>query len=243
MEEINGKWIMNGVDWDDPSCFHTVDELVDYIEEVGFLPFFQCSVPGFSVEEHTNPSYWWCEDSEVDPWIWRAISARSGKIAYGKFFDKKAGFISKKWFPYFANIRRDGYDFDALWEDGKASLRQKKIMDLFDDDTRLFSYEIKEKAGFGKGGEKNFEGTITSLQMQAYLCMRDFQKRKNKQGIEYGWDVAIYARPEEFFGYKHISKAYKETPEESYQRIMNQLKKYYPSADEKTIGKMIMPRH
>ena len=79
--------------------------------------------------------------------------------------------------------------------------------------------------------------------MQAYLCMRDFQKRKNKQGVEYGWDVAIYARPEEIFGYKNISKAYKETPEESYQRIMKQLKKHLSFEDEKTLGKMIMPRH
>ena len=28
------------------------------------------------------------------------------------------------------NFRRDGYDFDALWDDEKASFRQKKIMDL-----------------------------------------------------------------------------------------------------------------
>ena len=66
-----------------------------------------------------------------DPWEWREIIARSGKVAYGKFFDKKAGFISKQWFPYFANFRRDGYDFDALWDDEKASIRQKKIMDFY----------------------------------------------------------------------------------------------------------------
>ena len=38
---------------------------------------------------------------------------RYGKVAYGKFFDKKAGFISLEWLPYFANYRRSGYDFDA----------------------------------------------------------------------------------------------------------------------------------
>ena len=41
----------------------------------------------------------------------RAIIARRHDIVYGKFFDKKAGFISKKWLPVFANYRRDGYDF------------------------------------------------------------------------------------------------------------------------------------
>ena len=175
MEEINGKWIMSGVDWRDPGCIHSAEELSAYIEEVGFLPLFACEIPGFSVEEHTDPKYWWSENAKRDPWAWRTVIAREGKIAYGKFFERKAGFISKKWFPYFANFRRDGYDFDALWEDGKASLRQKKIMDLFEEDTRLFSFEIKEKAGFGKGGEKGFEGTLSSLQMQGYLCMRDFK--------------------------------------------------------------------
>lgn len=60
----------------------------------------------------TVPEYWWCEDPKVDPWMWREIIARSGEIAYGKFFDKKAGFISIDWLPIFANYRRDGYDFE-----------------------------------------------------------------------------------------------------------------------------------
>ena len=47
--------------------------------------------------------------------MWREIIARSGKVAYGKFFDKKAGFISVEWLPVFANYRRDGDDFDALY--------------------------------------------------------------------------------------------------------------------------------
>ena len=147
--------------------------------------------------------------------------------------------VSKKWFPYFANMRRDGYDFDSLWDDGKANMRQKKIMDLFEDDTRLFSYEVKEKAGFGKGGLKNFEGTITDLQMMTYLCMRDFKKRINKKGEPYGWDVAIYAKPEQLFGYKHVTKAYKESPDESRERIIKQIKKCFGVNDERIIGKII----
>ena len=239
MQEINGQWILYGVDRKDPSCIHSVEELEAFIEEVGFLPFFECGIEGFSVEEHTVPGDWWCGKSKVDPWEWRAIIARRGKIAYGKFFGKRAGFISKKWFPYFANMRRDGYDFDSLWEDGKANRRQKLIMDLFDDDTRLFSYEIKDKAGFGKGGEKNFEGTMADLQMSTYLCMRDFKKRVNKKGVEYGWDVAIYAKPEQLYGYKHVTKAYRESPEASRERIVKQVLKFYPDADETAVRKMI----
>jgi len=134
MESKDGTWIMYGVSEDDPECLHTVDELIGYIEEVGFLPLFRNEIPGFSVEERTTEKYWWSEDSQRDPWVWREIIARRGDIAYGKFFHNKAGFISKKWFPYFANYRRAGYDFDARWDDEFASFRQKKIMDLFMDD-------------------------------------------------------------------------------------------------------------
>jgi len=239
MEEINGKWTLYGIDWNEEGCFHEVKDLKEYIEKVGFLPLFEVGIPGFSVEEHTDPTYWWGGNASLDPWEWRAVIAREGKIAYGKFFGKKAGFISKKWFPYFANMRRDGYDFDSLWDDGKANQRQKKIMDLFEDDTRLFSYEIKDKAGFGKGGLKNFEGTMADLQMMTYLCMRDFQKRVNKHGEEYGWDVAIYSTPEQLYGYKHVTSAYKESPEESRERIIKQLKKHFPDADEKSLKRLI----
>lgn len=104
MESKDGTWIMYGVSEDDPECLHTVDELIGYIEEVGFLPLFRNEIPGFSVEERTTEKYWWSEDAQRDPWVWREIIARRGDIAYGKFFHNKAGFISKKWFPYFAII-------------------------------------------------------------------------------------------------------------------------------------------
>ncbi|MDO4650163.1 MAG: hypothetical protein Q4B26_16100 [Eubacteriales bacterium] len=241
MANEGGEWIMYGVSEDDPYCLHTVDELTEYINEIGFLPLFKNEIPGFSVEERTVPEYWWSEDPERDPWIWRELIARSGEIAYGKFFNKKAGFISREWFPYFANARRDGYDFDALWDDEKASMRQKKIMDLFadDPDTELYSFEIKKKAGFGKDGEKNFEGTITDLQMKTYLCMRDFKKRINKKGKPYGWNVAIYSMPEHLWGYEHVTSAYKENPNSSAEHILNYMKDIYPIAAEKDIRKVL----
>ena len=71
MEKDSGKWIMYGVDWDDPECIHTVDEAIEYINEIGFLPLFRNDIPGFSLEERTVPEYWWCEDVDRDPWMGR----------------------------------------------------------------------------------------------------------------------------------------------------------------------------
>lgn len=242
MANENGTWIMYGVSWDDPECLHTVDEAIEYINKVGFLPLFKNEIPGFSLEERTVPEYWWSDDPEVDPWKWREIIARSGRVAYGKFFDRKAGFISEEWLPCFVNYRRDGYDFDALWEDGKASARQKKIMDLFAEefeDEEYFSNELKQKAGFSKDGDKGFEGIITGLQMQTYLCVHDFRQRRNRKGVEYGWPIAVYCTPEHLWGYDFVTSAYKEEPIESAKRIARHLMDVYPVADAVAIRKVI----
>ena len=68
MEVIDGQWFMEGLDGDDPSCIHSAEELLKVINKVGFLPLFSNEVPGFSVENMTDPTCWWCGDPEIDPW-------------------------------------------------------------------------------------------------------------------------------------------------------------------------------
>ena len=239
MEYENGTWIMHGVAGDDPTCLHSVQDAINYIKEVGFLPLFKNDIPGFSLEERTEPQFWWCGNPKTDPWEWRALIARSGEIAYGKFFEKKAGFISKEWLPYFANYRRDGYDFDALWDDEKATKKQKKIMDLFETEEELYSNEIKTKAGFGKGGEKGFEGTLTDLQMRTYLTVRDFRQRVNKKGESYGWAIAVYVKPEAIWGYEYVTSRYHEEPVDSGKAIAQHMMELYPSAEATAIKKLL----
>lgn len=221
---------MRGLDWDDPSRVQTWEDLIDLINEVGFLPLFKNEVDGFSVEESTGYLYWWTGDEEQDPWEWRCLMARSGKVAYGKFFGKKAGFISKAWFPHFANWRRDGYDFDSRWDEELASIRCKRVMDQFENRPELFSFELKRLAGFGKEGEKNFDGTVTDLQMQSYLLIRDFRRRINKKGLEYGWPISVYSTPETLWGYEHISSAYLIDPAASKAMVYQQVLKNFPEA-------------
>ena len=226
----NGEWIMRGLDWYDPARIQSWDELIEWIDEIGFLPLFKNEVDGFSVEENTADLYWWSGNVEQDPWEWRALIARSGKVAYGKFFGKKAGFLSKAWFPHFANWRRDGYDFDSRWEDQLAPVRQKRIMNRFSERDEWFSSELKRRAGFGKGGEKNFEGTVTDLQMGGYLLIRDFRQRVNQKGFAYGWPISVYTTPEALWGYDHISSAYSVDPAESKTMIYEQVGKNFPDA-------------
>lgn len=242
MANENGTWIMRGVDWNHPECIHTVEEAIAYIHRVGFLPLFKNEIDGFSVEEHTVPEYWWCDDPKVDPWKWREIIAKSGTVAYGKFFDKKAGFISVEWLPVFANYRRDGYDFDALFEDGKAPIKHKKIMTNFIGDrvdSEILSNQLKEMAGFGKDGEKGFDGAVTALMMQLYLCNFDFKRRRNKKGQEYGWNVAVYCAPEHLWGYDAVTACYRCKPEASWQKIVEHMHEIYPEATDKQIVRVL----
>ena len=249
MSVENGEWIMRGLDWDNPYRIRTWQELVNWINEIGFLPLFGNEVEGFSAEEHTSPDYWWSGNRREDPWEWREIIAASNQVAYGKFFGNKAGFISLDWLPYFVNCRRAGYDFDSRYQDGLASRREKKIMDFFigedrDGDSvykqaRILSTDLKKMAGFGKGGEKNYPGIITGLQMQIYLVIADFKRRQNKRGEEYGMAVSIMLPPESIWGYDKVTAAYSEKPKESWNRIFDHVKETYPEAADADIIRLI----
>lgn len=235
MRHEEGQWIIEGASPRDPELIHNCKELEAYVEKVGFLPLFAGDIKGFSVEEHADARYWWSGNTERDPWEWRVQAAQSKVLGYGKFFGGKAGFISKEWLPLFANYRRDGYDFDSLYEEGLARNRAKCIMELFGSGKKLYSYEIKSMAGFGKGGLKNFQGIMTELQMKLYLVVTDFRCRINKRGEEYGMPVAGYELPEDVWGYDLMSSAYSEDPAESFERIVSHICSLYPKADEKSV--------
>ena len=83
------------------------------------------------------------------------------------------------------------------------------------------------------------EGVITGLQMQLYLCVRDFRQRKNRKGEAYGWPIAVYATPEHLWGYDYVTSAYKEKPELSAKRIADHMADIYPNATSKQIRKII----
>lgn len=48
MANENGTWIMKGLAWNDPYRIRTWQELVNWVNEVGFLPLFANEIEGFS---------------------------------------------------------------------------------------------------------------------------------------------------------------------------------------------------
>lgn len=230
---------MHGRAWNDRRCVRTWRELVAKVNEIGFLPLFKNEIDGFSAEEETSNLYWWTGDMERDPWEWRVLIARSGEVAYGKFFGQKAGFISREWFPVFANYRRDGYDFDARWDDALANLRHKKVMDCFESQAEWSSLQLKQQAGFGKNGEKNFSGILSQLQMQTYLVIHDFRRKVSRKGVEYGMPVSVYIRPEDLWSYEEVTACYSEPPEQSFRRVFFHIQAMYPDATTEQLLRLL----
>ena len=158
---------------------HSAMEMEALVQRMGFLPFFACSVPNFSVEEFTPSRYWFVEGAD-GPWEWRMEVARRGVVAYGKLFSKKAGLVSREWYPDLANYRRNGYDFDSRYEEGLASYREKCIMDVLLQEGPTLSKDLKRMAGFGGDGLKGFNTVMTNLQMQTYITVHSFEYARDK---------------------------------------------------------------
>ena len=106
-------------------------------------------------------------------------------------------------------------------------------------DKQILSTELKQLAGFGKGGEKNFPGITTDLMMKMYLVTSDFHRRRNKKGAEYGMAVSVLMPPETLWGYDRVTSAYNESPRGSWLRIVNRVKELYTDADEAEIVRLI----
>ncbi len=218
----------------------TKADLIGAINEYGFIPFFENSIDGFSIEEHITPECWWHSDTgEWSAWEWKGPVIRETGCAYGKFFEKKACYISSEWFPDFANYRRDGYDFDARFDDGLVSYRDKRLYDLIEKNAPVISKRLKQIGDYKKGGNKGFDTIITRLQAQGYVIISDFVYMKDKFGNPYGWGVAEYSTPEVFMGEDFRNRAYSRSPEESYEKILEHFCRMFPDKDINHIKKFI----
>ena len=220
-----------------------IEDLIETVDEIGFLPFFCSRIYGFSLEDHVADSAWyrgrWHGKVVWDAWNWKGELLRDKSLIYGKFFEGKAGFISKEWFPDFCNYRRDGYDFDSRFEDGLANYKDKGIVEYLQQSGATLTKNIKDDLNYKKGGNKGFETVITRLQMQTYVVPVNYEYSVRKSGEEFGWGNCRYDIADNYWGKKLCCSAYKREPEESYEKIMKQFKKLLPEADENDIKKLI----
>lgn len=207
------------------------ESLCSTIHELGILPYFRNCIEGFSIEENVSPELWFGECEGI--WEWKGPVIKETHCAYGKFFGKKAVFIDKALFPDFANWRRDGYDFDARYDDGLAKHSDKVIYDLTAESCPIISKQLRQAAEI-----KGFDGIITRLQSQGYIITSDFVYMTDRNGCRYGWGVAEYSTPESFFRSSFTESVYSKEPEISKQFIKEHIMKM-TGTDEKTADKFM----
>ena len=194
----------------------TPDDLIDCVNEYGILPFWV--EDGFSAWQMSGVSF-------LKLWNMREKAINSQKIVYGKFVNKKAAFVSLAAFPYFCSLRRDGYDFDSLSDEGRAPRREIELMNAIGTQPTR-SYQLKQSLNM-----KGFDGVVTSLQNKTYICL-NFQKSY--------MGTAMLCRPEDVFGYDYVRSAYGLSVEENAKKLL-ELCKGLQEFDEKMRAKILSP--
>lgn len=188
-----------------------------------------------------TPVKWHCEDPEIDPWEWRMrVLEERMDIAYSKVFFKTSGFIIKDWYPYFYSVRRNGESFEEAYEQGRISHTAKRICDIVSQGY-VALHEIKTQGGFRKEDKSRFDRALVELQMGMFITMTGRRQKKNKYGIEYGWNSTVFTTVENFWEERGFDLP-KLDAGESYEKIRQQILRLNPLAEEKIIRKFIIGR-
>lgn len=226
------------------------DRLEEAAVNMGILPFFSNQIPGFSVEEMAAPGMLFAETpDDCGCWEWKGPVIRNQTTAYGKFFRRKAGFISLPLLPDFLNYRRGVYDI----ADGSV---ERNILDMIESHEGLTSTELR-KILFGIPRRRkiitsltdltdveepaprrhhSLEGPLQRLQMAGRLLIADFEYKYTSKGQRYGWGVALYSTPEIWLG---VHPARGRSPLESLEFLVDSLAKELPGADRQKIRNLL----
>lgn len=215
---------------------HSCPELMDFINEVGFLPLLNIGVAGWSADDVVDedcgytvlPDGGW----EWPLWEWKGDIIRETGCAYGKFFDRKAAFISKEWWPDFCNYRR------SLQPSPEEGSIESMIVETLREGGSMITRDLRRACGFtGPKMRGKFDAFIARLQMSAYIVTEDFVYPHDRHGRRYGWGWSLLTTPESLFGREACQP--ERTPQESYARIMSQLTKVLPGVEEPQLQKIL----
>lgn len=215
---------------------HTCPELIDYINETGFLPLLNMGIPGWSAEDVMDED---CQYTRLPDggwewplWQWKGSILQESGCAYGKFFDRKAAFVSRDWWPDFCNYRRSVF---PLPEAGSV---EEGILDILRAEGSLITRQLRAACGFtGPNMRGKFDSYITRLEMGCYIVTEDFIYPTDRHGREYGWGWSLLTTPEALFGREACHPGC--TPQESRERLLSQLRKILPDASARQLDSLL----
>ena len=215
---------------------HNATELMDYIQQVGFLPLLDSGIAGYSADEAVDPDcrYVLLDDGSWDwpLWDWKGPIVTESDCVYGKFFNKKAGFVSRSWWPDLYNWRRHSHPAPS-----PGSIEETILMTLREHGS-MITRDLRRACGFTEPKMRSrFDGYVTRLQMACRIVTEDFVYPQDKHGKRYGWGWALLSTPEQLLGKEacHCDR----TPEESLARMLDHLRRLLPRASEQQITRLI----
>ena len=215
---------------------HSCAELMDYIQQVGFLPLVDSGIWGYSgvdvVDEDCR--YVVFDDGGWDwpLWKWKGPIVTEGNCVYGKFFAGKAGFVSREWWPDLCNYRRSQHPAP---QEGSI---EEAILFTLSEQGSLITRELRAACGFtGPKMRSRFDGYITRLQMACRIITEDFVYPQDRHGREYGWGWSLLTIPEQLLGREACQCP--RTPQESFDRLFTHFRKLLPEATDQQILKLI----
>lgn len=220
----------------DLPVIRSMEDMAELVRRAGLMPFTRSGIPGFSVGECTAPEMWFAEDTD-GPWEWKGPVIEATGCAYGKLLGGKAAFVTREWYADLANYRRNGDDFEIRFDEGRATLNEKRIMDVLANCPSMDARTLKREAGFVKSSA--FDSAIAKLQAQCFVTIVDFDYDYDRFGQRQGWAVTRYATPENYFGEAAIEQMYERDPKESYERLLAHLTGILGSEYEKQIIRML----
>ena len=215
---------------------HRQADLMSLIQEIGFLPLLDSGIEGYSAEELADEEcrYVRFPDGGWDwpLWKWKGPVITESPCVYGKFFDKKAGFVSRAWWPDLYNYRRSQ---SPMPEEGTI---EDAILQTLRMHGSLITRQLRSACGFTGARERSrFDTYVTRLQMGCHIVTEDFVYPRDRHNNEYGWGWSLLTTPEELFGRDACLCG--RTPEESYQRISAHLSQLLPEATDKQIQRLL----
>lgn len=210
--------------------------LMEYIRQMGFLPLLEGDVSGFSAESVVDDEcrYVVFPDGGWDwpLWKWKGEIITEGGHVYGKFFNGKAGFVSREWWPDFRNYRRSK---SAPLEEGSI---EETIVLTLQEQGSMITRELRAACGFtGPKMRSRFDNYVTRLQMDCRLVTEDFVYPTDKHGHEYGWGWSLLTTPEQLYGREACQCD--RTPEESFRLLQAHFRQIVPNATEQQIAKLL----
>ncbi len=215
---------------------HNCGELIDYINEIGFLPLLRMRLGGWSAEEAVDedcryaalPDGGW----EWPLWNWKGDIIQECGCAYGKFFDRKAAFISREWWPDFCNYRRSVFPYP---EQGSV---EDMILQTLRENGSMITRDLRKACGFTETKMRGkFDAFVSRLEMGGYIVTENFIYPKDRHGRNYGWGWALLTTPESFLGKDSCHPD--RTPEESRQRMKKHFQMLFPYSDERLLDSLL----